>query len=174
MLKLFIVNESKGLYTLGNIRTTILLILILLISCWIISIRHPVRMAGLLILMALAGSIFLGKLVIRWVLYLLALVFLGGVIVVLLFIVSVCANEKFFFKVKRNAAPAVLVWLLRRVLVSKISILREGLSGIGTPLVLYQRDGLFRFILFILILVLCILSVVKISKLESGPIVKRL
>ena len=151
-----------------------LLIAILIVSCWIIRVSHPVRIAGLLILIALTRSLFLGKLVIRWVLYLLALVFLGGVIVVLLFIVSVCANEKFFYLVKENLAPGVVVWLVAGFLISKVSILREGISGIGTPLVLYQSDGLFRFILFMLVLVLCILRVVKIRKLESGPIVKRL
>lgn len=137
-------------------------------------VRHPVRMAGLLIVIAMITSIFLGKLIVRWVMYLLALVFLGGVMVVLLFIVSVCANEKFFYASKKSLAPAFLLALILCAPLRKTALIREGISGVRVPLVLYQSEGAFGFILFIRILVLCMLRVVKISKLESGPLVKRL
>nr|YP_010406810.1 NADH dehydrogenase subunit 6 [Labidocera rotunda]URC16611.1 NADH dehydrogenase subunit 6 [Labidocera rotunda] len=154
--------------------TMLLLLLMLIISCWMMKISHPVSMAGLLILMALASSLFLGKLIISWVLYLLALVFLGGVMVVLLFMVSVCANEKFFYSVGPQIGPSLIFWGISSLIIAKNTALSEGMSGVSTPLVLYQSDGMFSFILFMLILVLCMLSVVKISKLESGPMVKRL
>ena len=71
-------------------------------------------MAGVLVGIALIRAILLGKLGISWVFYLLALVFLGGVIVVLLFIVSVCANEKFFygFKFFNLGTPPLILWAL--------------------------------------------------------------
>ena len=103
-----------------------------------------------------------------------ALVFLGGVIVVLLFMVSVCANEKFFFKNRRTPAVGVGVWVLARLLLNKTTMITEAISGISLPLVLYQREGIFSFIIFMGVLVLCIIRVVKIRKLESGPMVKRL
>ena len=173
MLKLFIVNESKGL-TLGNIRITILTMIIFLVTASLGVITHPVNIAGMLILIALISSLFLGKLIIRWMFYLMALVFLGGVIVVLLFMVSVCANEKFFFKNRRTPAVGVGVWVLARLLLNKTTIITEAISGISLPLVLYQREGIFSFIIFMGVLVLCIIRVVKIRKLESGPMVKRL
>lgn len=107
-------------------------------------------------------------------LYLLALVFLGGVIVVLLFIVSVCANEKFFYKANNSPLGVILFGLISCVFLNKISLLNESISGTNICLVLYQTEGLFSFVVFMGILVLCIFRVVKISKLESGPLVKRL
>ena len=154
--------------------TTVLLLIISLTSYTMLRVRHPVRMAGLLIVIALITSIFLGKLIVSWIIYLLALVFLGGVIVVLLFMVSVCANEKFFYYSKKRLGPVILLTLILSIPLRKTTLLREGLSGIRVPLVLYQSEGAFGFVLFISILVLCMLRVVKISKLESGPLVKRL
>ena len=160
--------------TLNNIRVIILSIIIFFTSIRLSAITHPVNIAGMLILIALLRSLFLGKLVMRWLLYLLALVFLGGVIVVLLFIVSVCANEKFFYKGNNSQLLSIAAWLLGALMINKLRLIEEGMSGVRLPLVLYQREGVFAFILFMGVLVLCIFSVVKISKLESGPLVKRL
>ena len=159
---------------LDNLMLTVLLMRIFILSNRIFKARHPVRIAGLLVIISLLRSLFLGKLIVSWVIYLLALVFLGGVIVVLLFMVSVCANEKFFYRKGANAAPLLARWIILRLFISKTTLTSEGMSGVGVPLVLYQREGLFSFILFIGVLVLCMLRVVKIRKLESGPLVKRL
>ena len=160
--------------TLNNIRVIILSMIIFLTSVRLRAITHPVNIAGILILIALLRSLFLGKLIIRWLLYLLALVFLGGVIVVLLFIVSVCANEKFFYKGNNTKFLRAAVWLLGALAINKVSLMAEGISGVRLPLVLYQSEGIFTFILFMRVLVLCMFRVVKIRKLESGPLVKRL
>jgi hypothetical protein len=144
------------------------------LSRFVLKASHPVKIAGLLVIISLLRSLFLGKLMIRWLIYLLALVFLGGVIVVLLFIVSVCANEKFFFKGEPPVLGLLAAGVVLRFIINKTSVIGEGISGVATPLVLYQREGLFRFIIFIGVLVICILRVVKIRKLESGPLVKRL
>jgi len=66
------------------------------VSASVVAVSHPASLAGLLIMAALIVRALLAIYSLRWFFYLLALVFLGGVIVVLLFMVSVCANEKFY------------------------------------------------------------------------------
>lgn len=104
--------------------------------------------------------------------YILALLFLGGVIVVLLFIVSVCANEKFFFQ-PTNLTPLVFIGL-RILIVLPFSAKQERFSQMNRALTAYQRINSLNFLIMVFRLILCIIRVVKISKLEAGPLVKRL
>lgn len=156
------------------IRIVFVLIVKGLCSSFIVKVNHPVTLAGLLLVARLAGSLALGIIGCRWLFYLLILVFLGGVIVVLLFMVSICANEKFIFGGLRNSvlaaglASAVLFNLNRRT----GPVCR--FSNYFIRLSLYQTDCGIIFVLFILYLVLCLVSVVRIRKLEAGPLVKRL
>lgn len=100
--------------------------------------------------------------------------FLGGVIVALSFMVSVCANEKFFYTRFNKALGLtsililVLFWLGLNINLSS----RFSLRNLVVPL--YQLEGCAGFVLLILVLVLCLISVVNIRKVESGPLVKRL
>lgn len=131
-------------------------------------------MGGLLVAVSIFNSIFLGKLISRWLFYILFLVFLGGVIVVLLFIVSICGNEKFFY---REGGTSVIFLPAMLVFYSLMNIEMVGgqrFSRLNITLRLYQSEIVLGFVVFILILVLCLISVVKIRRLESGPLVKRL
>ena len=58
-------------------------------------VTHPVLMAYVLIGYAILVSIGLRTLSIRWFMYLLVLIFLGGVIILIIYITSMAANEKF-------------------------------------------------------------------------------
>lgn len=140
----------------------------------VLKASHPVSLGGILVVAAVLNSIFLGKLISRWLFYILFLVFLGGVIVVLLFIVSICGNEKFFY-------TGGLRWLSLLVVGGVFCLLSlnsvtayRGFRGLTITLTLYQSETIITFIIFILILVLCLIRVVKIRRLESGPLVKRL
>jgi hypothetical protein len=122
---------------------------------------------------AFVTSLLLGKLVIRWVFYLLLLVFLGGVMVVLSFIVSVCANEKFFYH--PSGGLGLLGALLIGLLLFKVEGgLETGFRSNRLGLPLYQLDRSAGFILLMVSLVVCLVSVVRVRKVESGPLVKRL
>ena len=100
--------------------------------------------------------------------------FLGGVIVILLFIVSVCANEKFFKPdVSRRG---LFFWgcLFLLLMCSPKLKLNQRFNGFQFSRVLYEAEGALAFILFMCVLILCLIRVVKIRRLESGPLVKRL
>ena len=145
-----------------------------LLSTGVLKTSHPVRLGGLLVAVAVTNSIFLGKLLSSWLFYILFLVFLGGVIVVLLFMVLICRHEKFFYVERVNGVYYGLAVLL--VYPFMVWEMGRGIrfSGLNLTLRLYQSEIILTFIIFILILVLCLISVVKIRRLESGPLVKRL
>ena len=145
-----------------------------MISVGVLKTNHPVRMGGLLVVAAVANSLFLGKLVSSWLFYILFLVFLGGVMVVLLFIVSICGNEKFFYSEGSNGIYYFLLIIARYLIIN--AEVGGGLSftRLNLTLRLYQSEIALGFIVFMLILVLCLIRVVKIRSLESGPLVKRL
>ena len=127
-----------------------------------------------LISIAFFRSVFLGKIFSSWVFYLLLLVFLGGVMVALSFMVSVCANEKFFYA--RRAVTVSAFFILTALVVLSGGRLPASRGAYSRNLVtpLYQKSRAGVFVAFMLILVLCLVSVVNIRKLESGPLVKRL
>ena len=96
--------------------------------------------------------------------------------VVLLFIVSVCANEKFFkTDFKLGWGLTVLLFWVGVTYFDKAQLLvGTSFSCSQLPLVLYQEEAGALFVVIILVLVLCLISVVKIRKVETGPLVKRL
>ena len=123
-------------------------------------------MGGLLVAVAIINSIFLGKLLSRCLFYILFLVFLGGVIVVLLFIVSICGNEKFFYVERSNG----LYYILAVVAIYPFMLWEMGSGlrfvGLNLTISLYQSEMILGFVIFMLILVLCLIRVVKIRRFE--------
>merc|ERR1712083_838724 len=110
-----------------------------------------------------------GKLLISWVIYFLFLVFLGGVIVVVLFIVSICNNEKFIFY--PTSHPELFLVLLFFNSSEKLS---GGISQFQLSYTLYDRSNTAVFMYLMLFLLLCLVRVVRVTKKEYGPLVKRL
>merc|ERR1712135_76457 len=75
-----------------------------------------------------------------WLFYLLILVFLGGVIVVLLFMVSICANEKFILGSLRGASLLGVASFLALCGLNTRVGPRLRFSGYHIRLSLYQTD----------------------------------
>jgi len=156
------------------IRIVVILIVKGVCSISIVKVNHPAMLAGLLLVVSLTGSLILGLISCRWLFYLLILVFLGGVIVVLLFMVSICANEKFILGSLRGASLLGVASFLALCGLNTRVGPRLRFSGYHIRLSLYQTDCGIIFLLFMLYLVLCLVRVVRIRKLEAGPLVKRL
>lgn len=144
------------------------------LSTKVLNTSHPVRLGGLLVAVAISNSIFMGKLLSSWLFYMLFLVFLGGVIVVLLFMVSICGNEKFFYvETLKGGYYGAAVLIVYPLMVWEMGR-GARFVNLNLTLSLYQSEIILGFIIFMLILVLCLIRVVKIRRLESGPLVKRL
>jgi len=93
---------------------------------------------------------------------------------VLLFMVSICANEKFIYSGRSFTGVALVLISLILTISNSNGGPVEGFSNYFIRLRLYQTDCGLIFLTFILYLVLCLVRVVRIRKLEAGPLVKRL
>ena len=109
-----------------------------------------------------------------WFFYLLVLVFLGGVIILIIYIRTLSANEKFF--VTNTGLPISFLLLLRLILVfyyeyNKTINLRIKSCFISN---VYEQSNSSLTLRLIIYLLLTILCVVKLVKFEKGPLVRRL
>lgn len=136
---------------------------------------HPISLGLMLVILSLITGAFLIKIRISWFFYLLVLVFLGGVIVLIIYIRTLAANEKIFFKVTNKmviftflSLVILLFLLLEKNLKIKTSI---GVIVAGS---LYECSNISTLIFLIIYLLLTIVCVVKLVKFESGPLIKRL
>ena len=93
--------------------------------------------------------------------------------VVLLFIVSVCANEKIFFPGGRGG-PLGLISLGGLFLGWQLINFSKGFSGFQLGGLADESEQLLGLLILVVILVLCMIRVVRIAKLDLGPLVKRL
>lgn len=142
------------------------------VSVCTITASRPIAMASLLLAIATLTAFTLGIILRAWFFYFLLLVFLGGVIVVVLFIVSVCSNKKLIIGGKLRLTILGLVAIFIRALPVRLHNSNYSTSNIIFSL--YKTESRLIFIGLILTLVLCIIRVISVSKLESGPLVKRL
>ncbi len=136
-----------------------------------LNIVHPFAIALLLMVISVSLGLGLLKISFSWLFYLLVLIFLGGVIVIITYIASLAANEKFSRPKIRSLrilllAPGVL--LFDHIRKTKISSAFLFSGALYEPLLL--RCTIFCF----LILLLALIRAVKLIKLEEGPLVKRL
>lgn len=144
---------------------------------FLLLITHPVLISYILIGYALLVRIRLSTLRIRWFIYLLVLIFLGGVIILIIYITSIAANEKFNTQKKFFLGAGLLFIVLRGVRLLLLPSLEKTFSLERRPTFLIRlieaRSRLIYFwITFYLLLVL--IRAVKIVKLEEGPLVRRL
>merc|ERR1712226_5870 len=125
------------------------------------------------LLSILRGGILI-KINITWFFYLLVLVFLGGVIVLIIYMNTLAINEKFlFYKVKTKSAYFLMVLISIQILFyTNISIKVCATSSISINL--YDSINMINLIFLILYLLLTLICVVKLVKFEYGPLIKRL
>jgi len=136
---------------------------------------HPISIGLILVLLSILSGAILIKMNITWFFYLLVLVFLGGVIVLIIYISTLAANEKFFLSVdivKRGVrvvvSLATIIVFYQKYVYVKIS------SGGIIASVLYEGPNTSLLVFLIFYLLLTLVAVVKLVKFESGPLIKRL
>ena len=153
--------------------SVILILALLLLSMIVIMFIHPLTLAFLLMVVAIFTSILSCFMSISWIFYTLILVFLGGVIVVVLFIVSLCRNEQFFYNKFR--------WIKRftfylAVLLPLNIFLKdlERFSSYKVIVEIYEVDVRCVYLFLAITLLLCLFTAVYLRKVEMGPLVSRL
>jgi len=136
--------------------------------------QHPV----IYILIILLQTIFLCicvNLVIktRWFSYILFLIFLGGLIVLFIYITRLASNEKFIYSSDRKFMFSLSLRLTLLLLILNINN-QLTIKSIPEPLVLfkemYHLEVLFLTSLSIIYLLLTLIVVIKITSKYRGPI----
>merc|ERR1712001_585515 len=122
------------------------------------------------------GVIFMFMEVLRFlfhpIFFRLILVFLGGVIILVIYINTLIINEK-IFSVKLTKFLGIifirrLFFFLRKNTFYKIRINRF------SAIIIYEKINFFLLIFLIIYLLLTLICVVKLIKFEFGPLIKRL
>ena len=103
--------------------------------------------------------------------YLLILIFLGGVMVIIMYITSLAANEKMFFSPK-NLFPLFMI-ILSFIPLSGHQKFFLSRNFIFVKRV-YETTFIFLLIGRFIILLIGIIRVIKLIGLEKGPLIKRL
>lgn len=135
---------------------------------------HPIIMGLLLCISSVVIGVYTLYFLGSWFFYLLVLVFLGGVIILIRYIRSLSANEKF----QLGRFNTSMLWLAFFILYFyhlninqrlKLTWSRSTVSGV------YSHNVSIIIIFFLFrYLIVTIVCVVKLVKLERGPLVKRL
>merc|ERR1712073_35961 len=105
--------------------------------------------------------------------FLIILVFLGGVIILIIYINTLAINEKFFFAKKNFSFIAIsflslIYFFLKKNVIIKINIRRS------ISIYIYENINFYIIFFLILYLLLTLICVVKLIKFEYGPLTKRL
>ena len=130
----------------------------------------------ILIILALIIRILAFFINISWFFYLLVLVFLGGVIILIIYISTLATNEKFYvFRLKNKRLISILL-ILRIVFINLIVF--PSFDKIPPhnfiPNILYEPINFNSILFLMLYLLLTIICVVKLVKFEAGPLIIRL
>ena len=141
----------------------------------ILSVTHPITLRIFLIIISLRTGLLLFSINISWFIYLLVLVFLGGVIILIIYIRTLAANEKFISNYTIfNLIPLAILLIFSFVIINYYYcnyILSERISSV----ISIYEISFYNFLVFLIIyLLLTIVRVVKLVKFETGPLIKRL
>ena len=101
------------------------------------------------------------------------LVFLGGVIILIIYINTLAINEKFFF-IKKNFSFIIFLSLsLLFIFIGKNRFIKINHRN-SVAMLIYDTINFYIIIFLMLYLLVTLICVVKLIKFEYGPLIKRL
>lgn len=131
---------------------------------------HPLLMALLLILFTLASMQLISLTVSRWVSISIILIFLGGMIVIFIFMASLCRREKIFIRVKNLFFISMTLIFLRL----GITVFFDNISSLPAlstrSINIYFSNTMPNFILVTFFLLITLFSVIKITEYFKGAL----
>ena len=137
---------------------------------------HPIFMSLILILASFLIRRLALYINISWFFYLLVLVFLGGVIILIIYISTLATNEKFFvFNLKnKQFIGLVTISLLNIIGLVAFSSFNKVPQSNFMPNILYEAINFNSILFLMLYLLLTMICIVKLVKFETGPLIMRL
>ena len=101
------------------------------------------------------------------------LVFLGGVMILIIYINTLAINENFFFIKKNFSFIFFSIIILLLFLIRKNNFIKINTRN-SIALLIYENINFYIMVFLILYLLLTLICVVKLIKFEYGPLIKRL
>merc|ERR1712197_97233 len=128
------------------------------------TISHPIFFSVTLIVTSIMVGVICIKANLSWFFYLLVLVFLGGVIVLIIYINTLAINEKFFFyKTKFKLNYLILFLIVSQLLFYKNNFIKINFSNF-LSMNIYNSVNCIFIVFLILYLLLTLICVVKLVK----------
>lgn len=110
---------------------------------------------------------------VSWFFYLLVLVFLGGVIVLIIYIRTLSANEKFIPHVNPSTLTLITVFIIRPFFIFSTGKRVKSSKPQIVLTHLYEYVNYKITLILIIYLFITIVCVVKLVKFEKGPLIQR-
>lgn len=140
----------------------------------LLDLIHPISLGIVLIFYSLIIGIISIIFSTPWFFYLLVLVFLGGVIILIIYMSTLAANEKFIIPKFNRYLIFILIFFMSRFFINCYNYTIKSSFNSRIVINLYEylnRSTLLFLIFYLLITIIC---VVKLVKFERGPLVGRL
>ena len=100
------------------------------------------------------------------------LVFLGGVIILIIYINTLIINEKIFLK--KFFHLYIYIFFIITIFILKKNIFLKINNSNFYSIIIYENINIFIILFLILYLLFTLICVVKLVKFEYGPLIKRL
>nr|YP_010262130.1 NADH dehydrogenase subunit 6 [Esanthelphusa dugasti]UIB42737.1 NADH dehydrogenase subunit 6 [Esanthelphusa dugasti] len=156
---------------------------IMILSLLFTFLNHPLSMGLTLLVQTIIISIFVGFFTFSfWFSYILFLIFLGGLLVLFIYVASLASNEKFSFSLSMMLIMMTFMIIMMTFYMSLDLILIPNLSNLSTssilPLIstqffmswIFNYPSLYFTIMIILYLLFTLIVVVKITNLVKSPL----
>merc|ERR1712243_69339 len=155
---------------MGILRFIFILVRSVLINI-IMIMSHPITLGIIIIIMALNIGLWAFYIVYSWFIYLLVLVFLGGVILII-YISTLSANEKFS---PNNIYLATLLFCTPIIFSNSNLLVSVNIrDNINIITHMYESKNVSILSYLMIYLLITLVCVVKLVKFEDGPLIKRL
>ncbi len=157
----------------------IIILITILLSLNFIFIKHPLSIGFILLLQTILSSILCWFNISSYIFsYILFLIFIGGILILFIYISRIASNEKFFFSIKLILINIILIFIIYKYFII-INLTKNIISTIIN--LINDQDILFinkifsfpsgKIILIIVIyLLFTLIAIVNIVKLKIAPL----
>ncbi|YP_002808572.1 NADH dehydrogenase subunit 6 (mitochondrion) [Scylla paramamosain] len=157
--------------------------LILILSLLFTRLYHPLSMGLTLLIQTVLISLSAGLMTYTyWFSYILFMIFLGGMLVLFIYVTSLASNESFSFSYSSLFFSTLLIFILTPLSILWDPLMSETMTNLPLSSLVSNSSNVFiiswiystnlmNFTLFIILyLLLTLIVVVKISNLFKGPL----
>nr|YP_010564881.1 NADH dehydrogenase subunit 6 [Pallenopsis pilosa]UZA61336.1 NADH dehydrogenase subunit 6 [Pallenopsis pilosa] len=147
--------------------------------------KSPLMMVFLILIQTIMLGLMINLLHnLFWMSYILILIFLGGMLVIFIYIASLTSNEKMKWEMKKNTLmyKMMTMFLISMMMNYQNEIITShnwniNLNNIMKPIMsvnkMYMNNMMMNTLLLATFLMITLLIIVKISNLNSGPLRKK-